>query len=264
MARGSPGEEAHEPRTESSGGRRDRRADQGSRRGLRRRLPRHLRAPGGRAAHAAARRRRDASASSRTRSPSGRPTRSGADALKALLEGPTALTFVRGDAALAAKALSDFRRETELLDFKGGLHGRRDARRPSRSWRSRACPPATSSTASSSAWWPRRITGLVRSAERAASPASPSRWARSPAEEGVRRDAGGRGAAGRGAGRRGRGAAEAAAAEAADRGGGAAAEAEADAEPPRTRREPSHADNENEADAAADADARRTTETQED
>jgi large subunit ribosomal protein L10 len=47
----------------------------------------------------------------------------GADTLKALLEGPTALTFVRGDAALAAKALQTFRRETEKLEFKGGLLG---------------------------------------------------------------------------------------------------------------------------------------------
>ncbi len=47
----------------------------------------------------------------------------GADTLKALLDGPTALTFVRGDAALAAKALQTFRRETDLLEFKGGLLG---------------------------------------------------------------------------------------------------------------------------------------------
>jgi large subunit ribosomal protein L10 len=47
----------------------------------------------------------------------------GADTLKALLEGPTALTFVRGDAALAAKALQTFRRETDKLEFKGGLLG---------------------------------------------------------------------------------------------------------------------------------------------
>jgi large subunit ribosomal protein L10 len=44
----------------------------------------------------------------------------GAEALKALLEGPTAMTFVRGDAAAAAKALRDFRRRTQLLEFKGG------------------------------------------------------------------------------------------------------------------------------------------------
>jgi large subunit ribosomal protein L10 len=44
-----------------------------------------------------------------------------ADALKALLSGPTALTFVRGDAASAAKAISTFHKEHELLAFKGGL-----------------------------------------------------------------------------------------------------------------------------------------------
>jgi large subunit ribosomal protein L10 len=46
-----------------------------------------------------------------------------AEALKALLEGPTALTFVRGDAAAAAKAIADYQRTTggELLPFKGGL-----------------------------------------------------------------------------------------------------------------------------------------------
>ena len=47
----------------------------------------------------------------------------GAEALKALLTGPTALTFVKGDAATAAKAISTFNRETELLAFKGGLMG---------------------------------------------------------------------------------------------------------------------------------------------
>jgi large subunit ribosomal protein L10 len=46
--------------------------------------------------------------------------KAGADALKALLEGPTAMTFVRGDAAMAAKALRDFRRANNLLEFKGG------------------------------------------------------------------------------------------------------------------------------------------------
>src|SRR6185312_17254851 len=39
----------------------------------------------------------------------------------ALLSGPTALTFVRGDAALAAKAVADQARATQLLPFKGGL-----------------------------------------------------------------------------------------------------------------------------------------------
>lgn len=46
-----------------------------------------------------------------------------AEALKSILEGPTALTFVRGDAAGAAKAIADFQKSTggELLPFKGGL-----------------------------------------------------------------------------------------------------------------------------------------------
>src|SRR5919199_1168503 len=47
----------------------------------------------------------------------------GAEPLKSLLAGPTALTFVRGDAALAAKAIATFNRETDLLSFKGGLMG---------------------------------------------------------------------------------------------------------------------------------------------
>jgi large subunit ribosomal protein L10 len=46
--------------------------------------------------------------------------KAGADALKELLDGPTAMTFVRGDAAAAAKALRDFRRANQLLEFKGG------------------------------------------------------------------------------------------------------------------------------------------------
>jgi large subunit ribosomal protein L10 len=46
--------------------------------------------------------------------------KAGAESLKAFLDGPTAFTFVRGDAALAAKALAAFRREHDLLEFKGG------------------------------------------------------------------------------------------------------------------------------------------------
>ena len=52
--------------------------------------------------------------------------KAGAESLKELLEGPTAFTFVAaegGDVALAAQALAQFRRETELLDFKGGVMG---------------------------------------------------------------------------------------------------------------------------------------------
>src|ERR687894_270606 len=50
--------------------------------------------------------------------------KAGAEELKGVLEGPTAFTFVAaegGDVALAAKALAQFRRETELLEFKGGV-----------------------------------------------------------------------------------------------------------------------------------------------
>jgi large subunit ribosomal protein L10 len=46
--------------------------------------------------------------------------KAGAESLKELLQGPTALTFVRGDVALAAKAISTFRRENDLPQFKGG------------------------------------------------------------------------------------------------------------------------------------------------
>jgi large subunit ribosomal protein L10 len=51
--------------------------------------------------------------------------KAGAEELKELLEGPTAFTFVPadGDPVLAAKALSTFRREHEVLEFKGGRMG---------------------------------------------------------------------------------------------------------------------------------------------
>ena len=47
--------------------------------------------------------------------------KAGAEDLKPMLIGPTALTFVQGDAALAAKALNDAARRLNLLEFKGGL-----------------------------------------------------------------------------------------------------------------------------------------------
>jgi large subunit ribosomal protein L10 len=47
----------------------------------------------------------------------------GAEQLKGVLDGPTAFTFVRGDAAVAAKALADFARQTDTLAPKGGLMG---------------------------------------------------------------------------------------------------------------------------------------------
>ena len=45
----------------------------------------------------------------------------GVETLKDYLTGPTALTFVRGDVAMAAKAVADFGRANQLLPFKGGL-----------------------------------------------------------------------------------------------------------------------------------------------
>jgi large subunit ribosomal protein L10 len=45
----------------------------------------------------------------------------GAETLKDFLSGPTALTFVRGDVATAAKTVADYGRATQLLPFKGGL-----------------------------------------------------------------------------------------------------------------------------------------------
>jgi large subunit ribosomal protein L10 len=47
--------------------------------------------------------------------------KAGLDTLKPMLVGPTALAFVKGDAALAAKALNDAARQLNLLEFKGGV-----------------------------------------------------------------------------------------------------------------------------------------------
>jgi large subunit ribosomal protein L10 len=47
--------------------------------------------------------------------------RAGADELDPFLEGPTALTFVEGDAVVAAKAIATFGRQNEILEYKGGL-----------------------------------------------------------------------------------------------------------------------------------------------
>jgi large subunit ribosomal protein L10 len=45
----------------------------------------------------------------------------GEERLAELLQGPTALTFVRGDTAQAAKAITTFNKEHEVLTFKGGF-----------------------------------------------------------------------------------------------------------------------------------------------
>jgi large subunit ribosomal protein L10 len=47
--------------------------------------------------------------------------RAGEERLGPLLEGPTALAFVRGDTAAAAKAITTFNKEHEVLTFKGGF-----------------------------------------------------------------------------------------------------------------------------------------------
>jgi large subunit ribosomal protein L10 len=45
----------------------------------------------------------------------------GEERLAELLKGPTALTFVRGDTAQAAKAITSFNKEHEVLTYKGGF-----------------------------------------------------------------------------------------------------------------------------------------------
>jgi large subunit ribosomal protein L10 len=47
--------------------------------------------------------------------------KAGEERLDALLKGPTALTFVRGDTAQAAKTISSFSKEHDVLAFKGGF-----------------------------------------------------------------------------------------------------------------------------------------------
>ncbi len=84
------------------------------------------------------------------------------DQLKAFVDsGPTALTFIKGDPAVAAKALDGFVKKGELLDFKGGTLGaetltaddiRRLARLPSRDQLNAQLAGAVASP----------ITGLVR------------------------------------------------------------------------------------------------------
>jgi large subunit ribosomal protein L10 len=47
--------------------------------------------------------------------------RAGTAELDQLFEGPTALAFVKGDAVTAAKAISTFGRQHNVLEYKGGL-----------------------------------------------------------------------------------------------------------------------------------------------
>jgi large subunit ribosomal protein L10 len=47
--------------------------------------------------------------------------KAGTDSIKEHLEGPTAIAFVKGDPALAAKTIFRLGREWEILEYKGGL-----------------------------------------------------------------------------------------------------------------------------------------------
>ena len=49
--------------------------------------------------------------------------KAGTTELNDLLQGPTALTFVKGDTAAAAKAITSFNKEHEVLTYKGGIMG---------------------------------------------------------------------------------------------------------------------------------------------
>jgi large subunit ribosomal protein L10 len=49
--------------------------------------------------------------------------KTGTTELNDLLQGPTALTFVKGDTAAAAKAITSFNKEHEILTYKGGVMG---------------------------------------------------------------------------------------------------------------------------------------------
>ncbi len=49
--------------------------------------------------------------------------KAGTTELNDLLQGPTALTFVKGDTAQAAKTITSFNKEHDVLTYKGGLMG---------------------------------------------------------------------------------------------------------------------------------------------
>src|SRR3954453_16668079 len=49
--------------------------------------------------------------------------KAGEERLTELLQGPTALTFVSGDTAAAAKAIATFNKEHDVLTYKGGFMG---------------------------------------------------------------------------------------------------------------------------------------------
>ena len=81
----------------------------------------HQRPPGRRASRPAARGRRDLPGGQEPAREARRRAAPAPSELDELLEGPTALTFVKGDAVTAAKAISTFGREHEVLEYKGGI-----------------------------------------------------------------------------------------------------------------------------------------------
>ena len=86
----------------------------------------------------------------------------GEERLAELLEGPTALTFVRGDTAQAAKAITTFNKEHEVLTFKGGFMGETRPRRGQASSRSPNCPSREVLIGQFAGVVASPLTGLVR------------------------------------------------------------------------------------------------------
>ena len=183
----------------------------------------------------------------------------GAELLKEYLAGPTALTFVRGDVATAAKTVADYARATQMLPFKGGLmEGSRARRRPD--------PLALQTSLPRGALRAARRRGRLAHRRTRPQPGRPSRRAGGRSrpgagEEGVRGDPRGRrrrpsrpreAAGSRGAGRRGAGA----------RGSAAEQAEEQKAEPEQD--EPAQDDNKADVSAEVQSEDAETNPTKED
>ena len=182
-----PGQEpTNEPRPEGRGDRRDRRPHRRVPCDLRRRLPRHLGAPGWPSC-APSCATADATFKVVKNSLTERAAdQVGAETLKELLAGPTALTFVRGDVATAAKAIADYGRATQLLPFKGGLM---DGAALGRRADPLALPPALARSPLRPARRRRRLAGQRPRAHPERAHRRPRLGARPGArQEGVRRD----------------------------------------------------------------------------
>ena len=134
---------------------------EGVRGDLRGRLPRHQRPPGRRAARANCAKPTPASAIVKNRLTKLAADKAGEERLAELLQGPTALTFVRGDTAQAAKAITTFNKEHDVLAFKGGfMDGPRSTRTTSS--RSPSCPAREVLDGQLAGVVASPLTGLVR------------------------------------------------------------------------------------------------------